>query len=70
MAKKYGKEQTWDGWYSDYYAINIHDGSRDLMLEHHQGAIEISPKGNYIIYFKSEDKNWYSYDIEARDIIT
>lgn len=65
-GQKYGKEQTWDGWYSDYYAINIHDGSRDLMLEHHQGAIEISPKGNYIIYFKSEDKNWYSYDIEAR----
>jgi dipeptidyl aminopeptidase/acylaminoacyl peptidase len=63
---KYAREQSWDGWYSDYYAINIHDGSRELVLEHQQSYASISPFGNYIIYFNNTDKNWYVYDIKAR----
>ncbi|MCK5846507.1 MAG: S9 family peptidase [Bacteroidales bacterium] len=60
----FAQEQSWDGWYSNYYIINTHDGSKEVILEHFQGSIRISPNGNYVIYFK--DKAWYSYDIEAR----
>ena len=60
----YAKEQTWDGWYYSYYAINVHDGSKVKFLDHFQGELEISPNGNYVIYFK--DKAWFAYDIEAK----
>lgn len=64
--QKYAREQSWDGWYFDYYAINVHDGSRELVLEHHQSYARLSPFGNYIIYFNDKDKNWYVYDIKGR----
>ncbi len=64
--QKYAKEQSWDGWYSDYYAVNVHDGSREIVLEHQQSYARLSPYGNYILYFKDRDKNWYVYDIKAR----
>ncbi len=61
---KYAREQSWDGWYDNYYAINIFDGSKELVLEHQQGYAALSPGGFYIVYFKN--KNWYVYDINAR----
>lgn len=64
--QKYAREQSWDGWYFNYYAINVHDGSRELVLEHHQSYARLSPFGNYIIYFNDNDKNWYVYDIKGR----
>ncbi len=60
----FAKEQSWDGWYSNYYVINTHDGSKELILKHFQGSIRISPNGTYVVYFK--DEAWYSYDIKAR----
>ncbi len=63
---KYAKEQSWNGWFSDYYAINVHDGSRELVLEHQQSYAQLSPQGNYIIYFNDADSNWYVYDIKGR----
>jgi dipeptidyl aminopeptidase/acylaminoacyl peptidase len=64
--EKYGKEQSWDGFYADYYIVNIHNGQRELILEHHQSRAELSPNGNFLIYYNTKDKNWYSYDVEAR----
>ncbi len=60
----FAREQSWDGWYSNYYVINIHDGSKVKILDHFQGSIDLSPNGSYVLYFK--DKAWFSYDIEAR----
>ena len=60
----YAREQTWDGWYSNYYVINVHDGSKIKFLDHFQGQVQLSPNANYVIYFKN--KAWFVYDIEAR----
>ena len=63
---KYAREQSWDGWYINYYAVNIFDGSKDQVLEHHQGYVAMSPNGNYIVYFNQDLGQWFSYDIKAR----
>lgn len=67
--QKHAREQSWAGWFNDYYAINVHDGSRELVLEHQQSYAKLSPYGNYIIYFNQKDSNWNVYDIKGRSHI-
>jgi dipeptidyl aminopeptidase/acylaminoacyl peptidase len=64
--KKYRKERSWDGYYADFYIVNLLDGSNELVLEKHQGSPSLSVEGNYLLYFDAENKTWFSYDVEAR----
>jgi len=64
--QKYQKEQSWNGWYSDYYIVNINSGTRELVLEHHAGSVQISDNGHYLLYYKKTDSTWYAYDHKAR----
>ena len=63
--QRYRQEQSWDGWYSDYYIVNVLDGSRELVLEHQAGSVSISADGHYLLYYKYEDSAWYAYDHKA-----
>lgn len=65
-SKPYEREQSWDGWYSDYSIVNTLDGSRDQFLTHFSGRVSLSADGSYAIYFESKDSSWYAYDIEGR----
>jgi len=67
--QKYQREQSWDGWYSDYYIINVNDGSRELVLEHHSGAASLSTDGHYLLYFKQKEGVWYAYNHKSRQHI-
>ena len=64
--QKYQREQSWDGWYSDYYIVNIFDGSRELVLEHHASYASLSTDGHYLLYYKNTASTWYAYDHKAR----
>jgi len=64
--KKYQKEQSWNGWYNDYYIVNITNGSRELVLERHAGSVNLSIDEHYLLYYKKTDSTWYAYDHKAR----
>ncbi|RLD67566.1 MAG: S9 family peptidase [Bacteroidetes bacterium] len=64
--QKYQREQSWDGRYNDVYIVNVFDGSRELVLEHHMGYAGLSTDGHYLLYYKNTDSVWYAYDHKAR----
>ncbi len=66
VNKPYRKLQTWDGYYADYYIMNLFDGSSEIVLEKFQGDVRLSPDANYILYYSNEKRSWNIYDIEAR----
>lgn len=49
---------------TDYYLVNLETGDSSLLLKKHDTdpyAINVSPLGRYLSYFKEE--NWYIYDL-------
>ena len=54
---------SWDRSYSDYYLINLNDGSRRKVLEKAPFRASISPGGQYLLYFDDTEKQWYSYRV-------
>jgi len=54
---------SWDQDYSDYYLINVADGTRKKILDKFPGGASLSPGGNYLIYYTDRDRSWYSYRI-------
>ena len=59
----YQKEMSWDTTYNDVYVVNLKDGMRKKVLEHHNGANSISPGGNYLIYFDEPSGHWFTYQV-------
>ncbi|MBN2745524.1 MAG: S9 family peptidase [Bacteroidales bacterium] len=66
VDKPYRKMQTWDGYYADYHVMNLFDGSEEIVLQKFQGNVSLSPEAKYVLYYSSEKRSWFVYDIEAR----
>ncbi|MDG5767734.1 prolyl oligopeptidase family serine peptidase [Balneolales bacterium ANBcel1] len=65
--RPYKREITWDGWYSDYYMVNLRDGSRQEVIDRLRSApVSLSPNGRYVLFYESE--HWHLYDAD-RNII-
>jgi len=60
---KYAKRRTWDGWYSDYYVVDVVSGDRRLVLEEQQHSVRLSPDGEYLVYYR--DGNWFLYNVSS-----
>lgn len=58
----YLKLMTWDGFYNDYYVVDLKTGERKQVAEKLRFGADLSPEGNYVVYY--EDRDWYLYDIE------
>ncbi|NGP77293.1 S9 family peptidase [Balneolaceae bacterium YR4-1] len=58
----YLKLMTWDGFYNDYYVVDLQTGQRQKAAEKIQYGADLSPGGNYIIYY--DDRDWHLYDVE------
>lgn len=58
----YLKLMTWDGFYNDYYIIDLKTGERTLVAEKLQSGADLSPGGEYMVYY--EDRDWHLYDIQ------
>ena len=52
---------SWDQDYSDYFLVNINDGSRKPVLQKFSGGVQISPGGQYLLYYDQNEKSWFSY---------
>ncbi len=59
----YLKEMTWDGWYYDYYLVDIKTGSRQLLLKKHNDVIKVSESGKKIAFYARKDSAWFCKDI-------
>ena len=54
---------SWDRRYSDYYLVNLSDGSRKKVLERSPHGPSLSPTGRHLLYFDEPDRQWHSYRI-------
>lgn len=60
----YYKEMTWDGWYYDYYLLNLNTGEKQQILVHQNMPVDISPSGEKLVYYSSRDSLWYLKDLK------
>lgn len=60
----YMREVTWDGTYSDLYAVDLADGSRREIVRRQQGSTSISPDGHFIVFYNLG--GWHLYDCRER----
>lgn len=56
---------SWDGFYSDLYAIDLEDGSRSLVAEMVRGGGDLSPDERYVTRWDGFDLTWYAIDVET-----
>ena len=49
--------------FSDFYLLNLKDGSSKVIAKKIKGNAFMSPKANYIAWFSLPDTAWYSYTI-------
>lgn len=65
--RPYRKSITWDGQYSDYYLIDLRDGSRREIVDRLRSTtISLSPGGRYVLFY--EFGNWQLYDGDRNTI--
>ncbi|MFP4471579.1 MAG: alpha/beta hydrolase family protein [Bacteroidales bacterium] len=50
---------TWDDTYRDYYAIDMETGEKTKLLDKQQSYVSLSPGGNYILWYQTNDSTWY-----------
>lgn len=50
----------------DYYLINTLTGEKQAIFSNFDGRVEISPLGNFLVYFNRKNGNWYSYHIKTQ----
>lgn len=58
----YLKEMTWDGFYNDYFIVDLETGERRKIADRLRTGARLSPGGNYVTFFRNRD--WHLYDIE------
>lgn len=59
----YLKEMTWDGFYRDYYTVNLNSGERTKITDRLSGGVNLSPGGNFAVWYR--DKHWHLLDVES-----
>ena len=64
---KYARESMWvDGSFADIALVNLNNGSRKSIAENfNAGRMDVSPGGNYLIWFSNNDQQWYTYNIAS-----
>ena len=62
---EYVRESVWkDGSFSDYYLVNLNDGSRKTLAKNFNASrFDVSPEGKYLIWFDSVERAWKTRDI-------
>ncbi|NGP88387.1 alpha/beta hydrolase family protein [Fodinibius halophilus] len=58
----YLQEMTWDGFFSDYYIVDLKTGERKKIVEKLRSGAELSPKGNYVVFYRNKD--WHLYNVQ------
>jgi dipeptidyl aminopeptidase/acylaminoacyl peptidase len=58
----YQRERTWDGTYRDWYTVDLKSGEKTQFLTHYRSFAQLSPVGNFAVYY--EDEHWFLYDVK------
>ncbi len=56
----YLKAITWEGTFSDFFIVNLKNGTRKKIVSRLDGNVSLSPTGRYAVYY--QNKNWFLYD--------
>lgn len=68
-SSDYGRrvERQWDiSGFTSYYIVDVNTGKRTEVVGNLPGSARVSPKGNAVVYFNSEEGNWYVYDVKSK----
>jgi dipeptidyl aminopeptidase/acylaminoacyl peptidase len=59
-------EMQWEGsTLKSAYLIDVNSGNKKLVKADLDGYFNISPQGNYVIWYDLKAKNWFSYNIKT-----
>ncbi len=53
---------------SSYYIVDVNTGKEVEVVADLPGSARISPKGTAVVYYNSEEGNWYAYDVKSNII--
>jgi dipeptidyl aminopeptidase/acylaminoacyl peptidase len=56
----YQREVSWDRGYNDVYLVDLRNGQRRKLFEHHAGTPSMSPGGKYLLYFDDQQGDWFT----------
>ncbi|HEY8054296.1 MAG TPA: hypothetical protein VIE13_00140, partial [Terriglobales bacterium] len=59
----YKLAESWQSARRDYYAVNLADGSHRQLISDQPFRAELSPGGQYLLYFDAATYNWHSVRI-------
>lgn len=63
-------EQQWTGErVNDVHLVNLNDASRRLVARGLMGPVTLSPGANYLLWYNSLKRHWYSCSVEGGDSI-
>ncbi len=58
---RYRRSLSWDNSnYTDYYLVNVENGTRKMVLENTKAQVYLSPAGNYFLIYDFDQKAWLS----------
>ena len=53
---------TWEGFFDDYYIVNLKTGERSRIAEKLRFGADLSPGGNHVVFYK--DRDWHLYNVD------
>ena len=63
--RPYLKQTSWEaGRKRDVYVVDVNTGRARLFVEANDGMMSISPGGNYIFWWSTEDRNWFAQSLQ------
>ena len=61
----YSAERSWEyPWLQDYYIVDTKTGTKRKALEGQAVDPDLSPDGNFAVYYNMQDRNWWSLDLK------
>ncbi|HZK06622.1 MAG TPA: prolyl oligopeptidase family serine peptidase [Bacteroidales bacterium] len=66
--KPYRIEAQWDGFYRDFYTIDVNDGSKKLLTAKASSSVALSPEGKYFVWYSPTDSAWYLRDVKTDEV--
>ncbi|EHQ41344.1 alpha/beta hydrolase family protein [Myroides odoratus] len=68
QASDYGRrvEKQWNiSGVTSYYIVDVRTGARKEIIKDLPGRATISPKGTAVVYYNSQEANWYVYEVKT-----
>jgi dipeptidyl aminopeptidase/acylaminoacyl peptidase len=68
QASDYGRrvEKQWNiSGVTSYYIVDVRTGARKEIIKDLSGRATISPKGTAVVYYNSQETNWYVYEVKT-----